>query len=332
MAPQPAQTASAKSEPVYSQHAPLEAMLGRWVRNLRLIMGQWGHAIKSTVSVVIPCYKQAKFLHFAVESVLAQTVAAAEIIVVDDGSPDHPELVCECFPGVRYHRQPNMGVSMARNKGLSLAPGSHVIFLDADDMLLPHAIERQLQAFEDDPGLGMVFGWYETMDDQCRPLGTETARHVGDFDYESMLRRNLIGGPATVMIRRDVLEAIGGFDPTVSPTEDYEIFLRVSRSYPVRGLDCQLARYRIHTANASGNKLRMLRQVLRVFARQRLWVSGHPGLERAFSEGRTFYQAFYGESIFWGSLRSARDRDFPGAGRAGMPCCERPARSCRLPV
>jgi len=265
---------------------------------------------EQSASVIIPCYKQAHFLADAIESVLAQSVQAGEIIVVDDGSPDHPELVCERYPSVRYHRQQNLGVSMARNKGLSLARGSHVIFLDADDMLLPNAIEAQLRAFRESPGLGLIFGAYDTVDENARPIGKRVPPALGQLGYEDMLRTNVIGGPATVMFRRGVLEEIGGFDPTASPTEDYEIFLRVSRSYPVRGLDCQLARYRIHTANASGNKTLMMSQTLRVLARQKPWVSGDRQLRRACREGRAHSKAFYGERIYWASMRSARDREF----------------------
>src|SRR5438874_6230903 len=92
------------------------------------------------VSVIIPCYNQAHFLHEAIQSALAQTYSHREILVVDDGSADNTAEVTAGFAGIRYIRQENSGVSTARNTGLRESRGEYLIFLDADDRLLPDAV------------------------------------------------------------------------------------------------------------------------------------------------------------------------------------------------
>src|SRR5687768_10866084 len=89
------------------------------------------------VSVVIPCFRQAHYLGEAIESVRCQTHRHVEIIVVNDGSTDNTVEVATSFEGVRCFSQPNRGRALARNKGLELASGAYVVFLDADDRLLP---------------------------------------------------------------------------------------------------------------------------------------------------------------------------------------------------
>ncbi|MDV2504691.1 MAG: glycosyltransferase family A protein, partial [bacterium] len=112
------------------------------------------------VSVIIPAYNCEDFLAEAIASALAQTYLPVEIIVVDDGSTDRSGDVANSFknPEVRYFYQPNSGAGAARNQGTNLARGSYFAFLDADDVWLPDKLTLQMAAFDDDPGLDIVFG------------------------------------------------------------------------------------------------------------------------------------------------------------------------------
>src|ERR687898_2245292 len=110
------------------------------------------------VTVVIPCYNQAHFLGEAIESVLSQSYEHFEIIVVDDGSTDETSEVASRYEGVRLIRQENRGLAGARNRGLEEAKGEYVVFLDADDRLLPGALEAGLGCFEAHPECAFVFG------------------------------------------------------------------------------------------------------------------------------------------------------------------------------
>ncbi len=108
------------------------------------------------VSVVIPCYNQGHFVHEAIESVLAQTYADYEIVVVDDGSTDQTSEVVSRYPGVRCIRQRNRGLPAARNRGIQESQGEFLVFLDADDRLLPKHFEFSLHALRSSGGrMGM---------------------------------------------------------------------------------------------------------------------------------------------------------------------------------
>ena len=120
--------------------------------------------MNTTWSVVIPAYNYAALLGRAIESVLAQAGPTPEIIVVDDGSTDETPAVAAGFgTRIRYQRQANAGPSAARNRGVSLATGDYLLFLDADDCLLPGALERFRRAVTDHSQAGFVIAGHETV-------------------------------------------------------------------------------------------------------------------------------------------------------------------------
>src|SRR5919112_554735 len=106
---------------------------------------------EALVSVIIPCYNHAHYLDQAIESVLNQSYRNFEIIVVDDGSTDETSVVASRYERVRLFQQENQGLSGARNRGLGEAKGEYVVFLDADDRLVPGALEAGLWGFEAPP-------------------------------------------------------------------------------------------------------------------------------------------------------------------------------------
>src|SRR5919108_2036820 len=110
------------------------------------------------VSVIITSYNQARFLSDAIESVLTQTYSQFEIVVVDDGSTDHASEVVTRYPGVRYIHQDNQGLSAARNTGLRESNGAYLVLLDADDRLLPIALETGVDCLQAHPECGFVSG------------------------------------------------------------------------------------------------------------------------------------------------------------------------------
>src|SRR6185436_125554 len=112
------------------------------------------------VSVIIPCYNQGRFLGEAIESVLNQTYRNCEIIVVDDGSMDDTARVAARYPSVNLVRQSNRGFSAARNAGFEQSLGDLLVFLDADDRLLPNAIEDGVECLEHNPQCAFVYGRY----------------------------------------------------------------------------------------------------------------------------------------------------------------------------
>lgn len=162
------------------------------------------------VSVVIPCYRQAHFLPEAIESVLRQSYPRREIIVVDDGSPDETAEVAARYPGVRCVRQPNRGLAAARNRGLAEARGEFVVFLDADDRLLPDALQVGVEAFAAHPECAFVYGRLQPIGPDGSPLPLRPQRTVERDHCAELLREDFIWSPGAVLYRRAVVEAAGG--------------------------------------------------------------------------------------------------------------------------
>ena len=221
-----------------------------------------------SVAIIITTYNHASFLEAAVRSALGQSVPADQIIVVDDGSTDNPEGITAQFAAVRSIRQPNSGLSAARNTGWRAATTEFVVFLDADDRLLPNALAKNLDRLIAAPEAGLSYGGYIYVD------AVAGRRHIADFlpiadGYSALLRRNRIGMHGAVMYRRANLAEIGGFDEELAACEDYDVYLRMALRFPILYGPEPLAEYWHHGGNMSRDSAMMLRQVLAVLDRQR---------------------------------------------------------------
>ena len=159
------------------------------------------------VSVIIPVYNYDRYLGEAIESVLGQTQQHLEVIVVDDGSTDRSGEVAKSFAerGVQYCHQVHAGIGPARNTGVELAQGEYLAFLDADDRWPLAKIERQLNAFDTDPALEMVFG-------QALQLQNGPAWEAAVNDYKPSVDGMVPGMvPGTMLIKRNAFFRVGLF-------------------------------------------------------------------------------------------------------------------------
>ena len=242
----------------------------------------------SRVSVVIPCFAQAHFLGDAIESALGQTHPAHEILVVDDGSPDHVGEVVGRYPGVRCLSQPNQGLSAARNRGMVECTGDFIVFLDADDRLLPHALATGLAAFASRPSCAFVWGYRRLIDATGQPVADpqDVPPAFGLARYIDLLRENIIGPPVVVMFRRATVAQVGGFLIGPRCCEDYELYLRLVRSHEAWGHRQVIAEYRIHDANTSRDHAAMLAGNLAALDQQAAFTGFDPELRRAIRIGR----------------------------------------------
>lgn len=243
------------------------------------------------VSVIVPCYRQAHYLAEAIESVLAQTYPHVEILVIDDGSPDNTTEIAARYPGVRCVRQPNRGVSEARNLGIRSSNGNFIIFLDADDRLRPEAIEIGLNCFSRHPEVAFVSGRLRFISADGHTLYERQGHTVERDHYAAMLRRNYISAPCGAMCRRDVFESVDGFNPSLSVCADYDFYLRVLRQFPAWSHDLEVAEYRRHGLGLSNRSGRMLREALTVLRTNRRYVKGDPTLARAYRSGIRFWKS-----------------------------------------
>jgi glycosyltransferase involved in cell wall biosynthesis len=249
-----------------------------------------------SVAVVITTHNHTAFLDDAIRSVVRQSVAAHEIIVVDDGSTDHPEIVVSGYSQIRLIRQRNQGLSAARNTGLRAAVCDKIIFLDADDRLCQNAVEAGLECFIRHREAGFVYGGFRYVDASGGVIRAPICRDIGPDPNITFLRGNQVGMHGTVMYDRRSLLYAGGFDVTLRRCEDYDIYLRMSRNHPVANHRQIVAEYRRHGTNMSSNSLEMLRSVQRVLARYRpLERSGPAAL--AWRQGQANWRRYYFEEI-----------------------------------
>ena len=279
------------------------------------------------VSIVITAYNQAAFIDDAVESAQNQSVDDREIIVIDDGSTDGSADAISRWDGVTLVRQSNLGLSAARNRGLLESRGRYIVFLDADDRLLPNALEAGLACFGSHPEAAFVHGRYELIAGEGTFLDGPLPKQSDEASYRGLLRGNFIGMHATVMYRRSLLLEIDGFDVTLKACEDYEMYLRTSRRRPFASHESVVAQYRLHGANMSSDAALMLASVLRVLDSQRRFARRHPEDRRALRTGRYAWAREYAGRSVRQLLRSAG----PDA-RHRLVSLFAAARSAPLPV
>src|SRR5580658_5195808 len=147
--------------------------------------------LEPLVSVVIPCYNSARYLGETIESVLAQTYARVEVIVVDDGSTDATPKIAQSYP-VQYVYQANRGISAARNTGVIHSRGKYVQFLDHDDRLLPTAIEVGVKFLEERPECAMAIGEHRYIQADGTAIGYSHKHSIGRDHYAELLEHNFI--------------------------------------------------------------------------------------------------------------------------------------------
>lgn len=266
------------------------------------------------IAVVIPCYNQARFLGEAIESVINQTHTHVEIVVVDDGSTDHTPAVAARYPDVTYIRQENRGLASARNTGIRESLAHYLAFLDADDRLLPHALEIGLRHISAHPECAFVSGNYAFIDEDGSPLATGKTRQVSDDYFGALLQENIFGMHATVLYRRAALLSVGGFNSALPACEDYDLYLRLARTYPVHMYADVVAEYRQHSANMSGNVVLMLKTVQAVLHSNAQYLSTEEHI-RAYQRGLTVWQNYYGQTLLKQIRKQAKNREILAATR-----------------
>jgi glycosyltransferase involved in cell wall biosynthesis len=254
-----------------------------------------GYSATPLVSVIIPCYNHAEYLQEAFESVWQQKYPALEVIVVDDGSSDDTKGVVEKSAGVKYIHQANQGLSAARNTGIRHSKGELLVFLDADDWLLPGAINTNVVYLQQNEKLAFVSGAHEKVFVDEETVKEEVYEVPSDH-YLHLLQGNYIGMHATVMYRRWVFEEFT-YDTSLKACEDYDLYLKVARKYPVLHHTTKIAAYRLHTSNMSGNIPFMLATALKVLNRQDRNLRNTME-EEAFKNGHTIWKDYYCAELY----------------------------------
>jgi len=214
------------------------------------------------VSVIIPAYNSARYIAECLESALQQDYPAREIIVVDDGSTDDTATVLSRYADkVRLLTQANQGSAAARNFGIREARGKYIAFLDADDVWWRHKLRYQVEALESG-GHKMAYSrfirWYpddgggyahsQAQFDDAAPAHISGEAVITGWTYADLLL-DCIVWTSTVIVEKTEIERAGLFDRDLRKGQDYDLWLRLSRSIPMLGLERPTALYRIHPAS-----------------------------------------------------------------------------------
>jgi alpha-1,3-rhamnosyltransferase len=218
------------------------------------------------VSVIIPAYNHELYIEEALQSVINQTYKNIQLVVINDGSIDGTHSKITNFIeknnnfNIEYLSKPNEGICRTLNKGLELAKGKYVALLASDDMCMPDRIEKQLQLMEENSNIGLVFSdhYFMRFNQLTHIKATDYKPNIKKCFinniqnvnmYEKLLTDNII--PAlTVFIRKECFDKVGGFDNNLW-AEDYDMWLRISKEFPIAFIDEPLAYYRIHDKNLS---------------------------------------------------------------------------------
>lgn len=206
--------------------------------------------------MVIPCHNSLRWLPETLDAVLAQRHEDFEVLLVDDGGTD--DLAAWAAEvgdhRVRVVRQDNAGVAAARNRGVAEARGELVAFCDSDDVWLPHTLEALVERFDRDPGVGLVYGWYDVVSADGRPTGRVEAHRIEGEVWERLVTTNPVGMSAT-LVPRSVFATLGGFAVHRAEfpvdVEDWEMWIRIADSHRVAVVPEVLYHHRRHDSNSS---------------------------------------------------------------------------------
>jgi glycosyltransferase involved in cell wall biosynthesis len=219
-----------------------------------------------TVSIVIPTYKHARFIEETLRSVFAQTFQDFEVIVINDGSPDDTGAVLKPWAEsgrIRYFEQSNVGQSATRNRGIELARGEFLALLDDDDLWPSDKLAWQVESLRRQPAAVLCYGFAQTFGMENNYRLPESAGPQGEVT-EEMLKGCLISSPGQVLLRTKAVRDLGGFDPAIQGTEDWDLWIRLSRTGDFVYEDrCSLL-YRLQSQNASQNAPKMFRAGIQV--------------------------------------------------------------------
>ena len=288
-----------------------------------------------SVSVIIPVRNGRAYIDEAIASVVCQSFQDFEIVVINDGSTDgdYDSLVA-IDPRIRVLHLAGCGVSTARNHGMRAARGELIAFLDADDIWFPGKLQAQVIYMQAHPQVGVVFGGFlkweagaegkfplasDLMGD-CSALSRPEAARSG-WLYSRLLM-GLLVGMNTAMVRRSVVDAIGGFNTSLRQAEDYDFWLKASRVAEMHALDGRVALYRIHSASAM-HRLASDNALINVLHAARLrWGLAGPGGDflsvQAFQQRIAQIQFDHGYAHFWEGNRAVARRAFRSALQAGF--------------
>lgn len=212
------------------------------------------------VSVILPVFNQKKeYLEKSIKSILEQTFADFELLIIDDGSTDHDclETLKRCSEKDQrikiIKNGTNSGIIYSLNHGLEESKGTFIARMDSDDIAFPERLQKQLAFLKKHPGYDLIGSWAVVIDETDKEMGS--IQFPADYETikKTILYRNPIMHP-TWMFRRSLIESVGKYDKTAINAEDYEFLLRIARNHRIANIPEVLLKYRFNTHGLSFGK------------------------------------------------------------------------------
>jgi len=205
------------------------------------------------ISVIMPVYNGEKYLKEAIDSILNQTYADFELLLINDASTDHTENVINSYNDDRIvyiKNEKNLGLIKTLNKGLDLAKGEFIARMDQDDISLPERFEKQIAVFEKNPEIGVCGTWFTPLINNIL-IDKKTLKHP---EHSETIKIAMLGycalGHPTIMLRRNMIKNLR-YDTDYQAAEDYELWTRLSRNTKLYNVQESLLHYRFHETNIS---------------------------------------------------------------------------------
>ncbi len=238
------------------------------------------------ISIILPVYNGEKTIEATIESVLAQTYADFEVIIINDGSQDTTLEIVSCFTDrrLRVFSYPNAGVTVSRNRGLAQVRGDYVAFIDADDLWTPDKLESQLALLQANPQAAVAYSWSNFINEAGQFLHPGCHTPITGNVYATLLAVNFLENGSNPLIRRQALLEVGEFDESLPVAEDWDMWLRLAARYEFVLVPRPQILYRVSSGSMSCNVSRAEIANLRV-------------IDRAFSQAPESLQHLKPQSI-----------------------------------
>lgn len=219
-----------------------------------------------TISVIIPVHNSASTILETIDSVRQQTYSDFEIIVINDGSTDQTLEILETIkdPRLKVFSYENGGVSVARNRGIAQSIGAFLSFIDADDLWSSDKLELQLATLQSHPEAAVVYSWTRFINEINATSQDGVSIYFTGNILKPLLLKNFIASGSNILVKREAVERIGGFDSEMSPAEDWDFYLRLAAIYSFVVVPKIQIFYRQTRGTASSQVTAMGRAALRV--------------------------------------------------------------------
>ncbi|MHC1576972.1 MAG: glycosyltransferase [Methanosarcinaceae archaeon] len=234
-----------------------------------------------TISIIMNCLNCSRYLKEAIDSIYQQTYTDWEIVFWDNASTDNSAEIARSYDDRLHYfcSEGTVPLGHARNFAIENTRGKYIAFLDCDDRWLPDKLERQIRIFEDRKDIALLYSDSYIVDSSGNRIkrAFDSEKPERGMIFNDLLSKYNFIPLLTVLIKKDVLDEVGYFNPEYNVAEEYDLFLRIAHSFTIDYIDHPLAEYRVHENNLSFNQNIGIREELEIMNK---WLCNYPEIRR----------------------------------------------------